>query len=265
MVSACDKLKTDPKYAGFIKQNRGVGRALCFIEELAAYNIKGDLSDCEYMKRGLWKNETWQIAPEDLPGLMDGFLRERSCNDDSEIISSFYRNELGWDGNSMKYAAISVESKELQPFSAEPESFTRAQYDQFVALADELAETVSPACGGGTVIMTDLDQIFLFMNNQAIFVQTASQSSILGVVIAFLVLLLTTRVFHIAFFTSVSIGCVLVSVVGNMVLQGWQLGAIESILIGIIAGFRYVLHRPIARNSSPILTTGYDNLYREQC
>jgi hypothetical protein len=70
------------------------------------------------------------------------------------------------------------------------------------------------------------------MNNHSIYVQTAIQSVILGVCIAFVVLLIiSTRVFHIALFASLSITCVLVSVVGIMVMMGWYLGSIESILM----------------------------------
>jgi len=66
----------------------------------------------------------------------------------------------------------------------------------------------------------------------------------LGVAIAFTVLLISTRVFHIALFASLSIVSVLLSVTGMMVMLGWYLGNIESILIGIIAGFSvdYVVH-----------------------
>merc|ERR1712157_392738 len=72
----------------------------------------------------------------------------------------------------------------------------------------------------------------------------AVQNSILGVTIAFVVLLISTRVLHIAFFASLSILAVLISVVGTMVMLGWYLGSIESTLIGIIAGFSvdYVVH-----------------------
>merc|ERR1712048_522073 len=49
---------------------------------------------------------------------------------------------------------------------------------------------------------------------------------------------------HLALLASLSIASVLVSVTGTMVLIGWTLGSIESILIGIIAGFSvdYVVH-----------------------
>lgn len=244
MVESCEKLRTQSAYRGLIKQKGGVGQVFCFIEELASFNVLGNIDDCDYVRRGGFKNETWTIPPDELASLMGDFLLQRSCGDPDETISSFYKNDLGWDGSTLRYAALSVESENLQPFSQEAESVTRAEYDQFVAVARELNEMITQECGGGEVIMTDLDGIFIFMNNQAIYVRTAVQSSLLGVIIAFVVLLLTTRVLHIALFASLSIVSVLVSVTGVMVLLGWYLGSIESILIGIIAGFSvdYVVH-----------------------
>lgn len=245
LVNLCDKFKTDPQYRGLIKRKNGLGLVYCFVEELAAYNMKGSLEDCEYVRSGEWKNENWQIDPADLDGMMDGFLREKSCYDEDSVdnIATRYSNELGWDGIQMRYAAISVESEVLNPFSQDAESVTRGEYDQFVAIATEVDQVVSVHCSG-EVVMTDLSEKFVFMNNQGIYVQTAVQSAILGVCIAFAVLLISTRVFHIALFASFSIMSVLVSVTGTMVMLGWQLGSIESILIGIIAGFSvdYVVH-----------------------
>jgi predicted RND superfamily exporter protein len=245
LVTLCDKFRTDPQYNGLLKRKSGLGMVYCFVEELAAYGIKGDLEDCKYVRSGDWKQEEWQIDPNDLDGIMDGFLREKSCFDDDgvETISARYSNELGWDGLTMRYAAVSVESEVLNPFSQDAESVTRAEYDQFIAIAEELDQVVSNYCSGN-VVMTDLDEKFVFMNNQGIYVRSAIQSAILGVCIAFVVLLISTRVFHIALFASLSIISVLVSVTGTMVMLGWQLGSIESILIGIIAGFSvdYVVH-----------------------
>jgi len=175
---------------------------------------------------------------------MKGFVQQYSCAEQTQTIMSYYANEIGWDGVSLRYAAVAVESQNLDPFSQQPEGYTRSQYDAFVSIADTLDATVSEFCTGD-VIMTDLDSKFAFMNNQAIYVRTAIQGACLGVGIAFIVLLIATRVFHIAFFASLNIICVLVSVTGTMVMLGWNLGSIESILISIIAGFSvdYVVSR----------------------
>jgi len=244
LLAACEKLRTDSKYAGLIKRENGLGLVRCFIEELAEYNTNGDLSDCDSVRQGGFKDESWTVAPADVPELMEGFTEQLTCRDsDPESILGYYEDSLGWDGTSLRYASIAVESEKLDPFSQQPESFTRNEYNGFIDIAKELDALVSPSCGG-KVIVTDLDEKFVFMNNQSIYVQTAVQSSILGVALAFTVLLLSTRVLHIAFFASLSIASVLASVVGTMVMLGWFLGAIESILIGIIAGFSvdYVVH-----------------------
>mmetsp|Transcript_41822 Transcript_41822/g.100786 ORF Transcript_41822/g.100786 Transcript_41822/m.100786 type:complete len:293 (+) Transcript_41822:3287-4165(+) len=176
---------------------------------------------------------------------MEGFLNEKSCFDETggQSIAARYASELGWDGATMKYAAISARTEVLTPFGVYPESVTRKEYDQFAAIADSLGEVVSQSCQG-PVIMTDLDRKFVFMNNQAIYAKTAVQNSIFGVVIAFFVLLIKTRVFHIALFASTTIACVLTSCVGVIVMLGWELGTIESILIGILCGFSidYIVH-----------------------
>jgi predicted RND superfamily exporter protein len=247
LLDFCNKLRTDSQYEELIKRKNGVGQVYCFIEELAAFNVKGNLDDCEYVRKGEWRNEanvTWQVDPVDLPKIMPDFLKAKTCYDESgiETISGRYQDEIGWDGLYMRYASVAAESNVLDPFGLDAESVTRREYDQFIEISEQ-QDAISKSCGGA-VIMTDLDSKFVFMNNQAIYVQSAIQSSCLGVAIAFVVLLISTRVFHLAFFASLSILSVLVSVVGTMVMLGWDLGSIESILIGIIAGFSvdYVVH-----------------------
>jgi len=245
LVSFCDKLKTDPAYENLIKQRNGVGEVYCFIEELAAFNVNGNLDDCDIVRRGDWKQQDWQVDASTLSTIMDDFLSQRSCfdPDGTETVAARYMNEIGWDGSRLRYAAVSAESSFLTPFGAESEDNTRREYDQFVAIANEANSVVSQYCSGN-VVVTDLDNKFVFMNNQAIYEKSAIQSSILGVAIAFAVLLISTRVFHLALFASICICAVLVSVVGTMVMIGWKLGSIESILIGITAGFSvdYVVH-----------------------
>merc|ERR1712087_1042693 len=245
LLTFCDKLKTDPDYKDLIKRKSGLGSVWCFVEELAAFNVRGDLEDCDYVNKGLYKNETWQVSPDDLTDIMPRFLEQKSCLDENnrETISGRYSDEIGWNGFNLVYASISLESNVLDPFGIDSEALTRREYDQFIRIAEEQDKIISKSCSG-SVIMTDLDNKFVFMNNQAIYVRSAVQSAVLGVAIAFGVLLVSTRVFHLAFFASLSIMSVLVSVVGTMVMLGWFLGSIESTLIGIIAGFSvdYVVH-----------------------
>ena len=79
--------------------------------------------------------------------------------------------------------------------------------------------------------MTDLDQGFIFMDNQRIYRTSGILGSMLGVVIAFGVLFIATQKLHITIFATGTILCVLISVVGSVTMLGWTLGVIEAILI----------------------------------
>merc|ERR1712224_341259 len=140
----------------------------------------GDLTDnCDYAQKQLYKNETWQIPPEDLADVMEEFLEQQSCVDQTRTVASEYDGEIGWDGTSMRYAAISVESEGLDPFSAPPQEFTRSKYDGFLSIQEDLESIVAEHCGGDS-IMTDLEQKFIFMFGY----QLGSIESILIAVIA---------------------------------------------------------------------------------
>jgi len=258
MLNQCLALRTstDGEYDGFIKQEGGTNSVRCFIEEFAAFSALNSLKDCNIVKSGSWRtsDDDWTIEPSNLPMIMNRFMQEKSCYSDDEdggkTIMSYYENDLGWDGADLRYISLSLENQELDPFSSRPESVVREQYDMMLKIAAELDTSMKNTCyvsnseQSNKVVMTDLDQKFVFMNNQRIYVSSAMQSSFLGVGIAFIVLLISTRVLHIAAFATFSIICVLVSVTGSIVMAGWSLGSIEAILISITAGFSvdYVVH-----------------------
>lgn len=244
ILNQCLDLRTDSDYSNYIKQQGGVGTVRCFVEELAAFSALGSLEDCDAVKSGSWRDENWEIAPADLQSKMAMFSLQSSCySEEKERIMSYYASGMGFNGTSMRYAAIAAESAVLDPFSTKAEGFVMEQYDAMIEISKKLDTNLKQACKG-SVMMTDLSQKFVFMNNQRIYVRTALQSSIFGVAIAFTVLLISTGVLHIAYFATLSIVGVLISVVGTTVMLGWSLGTIESILISIVAGFSvdYVVH-----------------------
>ena len=262
MLAACDDLKTNNTYSPYIKQVNGIGSVSCFLEELAAFNVMGNLDNCDAVISGAWRSNhtnTWQIPVDELPVVMPEFLKQTSCYSDVRLnVESHYKQNLGWDGSQIKFAGFSVESNVLDPYGRQSELVVRKEYDFMQQVAANLDSVVTQHCAAGSkVIMTDLNEKFIFMNNQAIYVQSAWQSALLGVAIAFGVLLISTRVLHIALLATFTIVCVLVSVTGTMVMFGWQLGSIEAILIAIVTGFSvdYVVHLAHAYERANAITT----------
>merc|ERR1711985_205236 len=82
------------------------------------------------------------------------------------------------------------------------------------------------------------------MHTQTVFARSAITGMITGSVLAFVVVLLTTKQILVALASLVTIAGVLASVLGAMVALGWELGTIESICLTILAGFSvdYVVH-----------------------
>jgi len=246
ILKACDHLKESAN-SPFVKSEKGVGSVECFVEEMAAFYALNSLDDCAEVRSNEWRNATWQIPLENITSeFIERFSDQTSCysgDDDDEKIGRKYATSMGWDGKKMAYALVGAENPVINRYANLPEIVVRKQYDKMVEFTSKFDIDFSGACGS-KVLMTDLDMKFVFMNTQTIYVKSAITSSFLGVAIAFTVLMMATRVFHIAALATLSIICVLLSITGSIVLLGWSLGSIEAILISIVAGFSvdYVVH-----------------------
>merc|ERR1712127_1146841 len=121
IVNLCENLKISDDYAANIKQEDGLGIVHCFVEEFAAYSAYGNLDDCEAVKNGAWKNETWQVSAEMAKTMMPEFLSLPSCySPTSKNMTIYYANQIGWDGQTLKFAAIAPESDVVGPFTTDP-------------------------------------------------------------------------------------------------------------------------------------------------
>ena len=241
MLKICDQLKIDESFELLIKKNeKGLRNVQCFIEELGAYSTFGNLNDCDKVRSGEWKkNDSWQVNDT---SILKSFADSQSCYSNS-IIHQFYEDSFGWDGDSLQFAGVSFESSILDPYNTLPEDKVQTHYSSIIKLGQEFDVEMEEDCQG-KVLITDLDQKFIFMNNQRIYRTSAVSGSMVGVLIAFVVLLVSTRKCHIALFATISIFSVLVSVIGSITMMGWTLGTNEAILMSILAGFSvdYVVH-----------------------
>mmetsp|Transcript_7578 Transcript_7578/g.11037 ORF Transcript_7578/g.11037 Transcript_7578/m.11037 type:complete len:1056 (+) Transcript_7578:163-3330(+) len=242
ILSACDMLASDPDLKEFILLRDGSRSIDCFVQELGAFNVDNN-ANCLDVRIGDWQDEDWQVSSDNLTTTMEAFVSKRACEPDGQSVRNYYQNIMGWDGSGLRYAGISIESSILNERRVLAEDTVRVHYDKFIQVAEKFDENVGKACKTKT-IMTDLDQKFVFMNNQRIYRTSAVSSSMIGVLVSFVVIFIATRKLHLAFFATVSIFSVLISVIGAVTIAGWTLGVIEAILFGILAGFSvdYVIH-----------------------
>jgi len=186
------------------------------------------------------KPETW------LPGFMQMRVPDKDDEDTTSMvsISQFYGNEyMGWDGKEVKFVSISVEAKEITRWDRPGEEWMMERYTKYDDLRHNLNHIAQEACGS-EVFMTEMNEKFIFMNNQMIYRTSAIRGALIGVAIAFAVLLLCTWSPLLAVCATLSILCTMMSVIGLTTMVGWDLGTVEAILISILAGFSvdYVVH-----------------------
>jgi len=79
---------------------------------------------------------------------------------------------------------------------------------------------------------------------QELYVRMSTVGVVIGISIAFVVLVLSTRNLLAASISVLSIACALVTVIGITVAMGWELGASEAICLMTLTGFAvdYVVH-----------------------
>lgn len=241
MLEACETLKTDKSFDEFIILEDGLRGVDCFVEELGAYNA-GQYA-CDNVDRYDLEGKDWEVPESTLKETLKSFVKETSCSDESTEVGDYYSDALGWNGNDLRFVGISVKSSILTPRQVLPEDEVRVHYDKFIEFGKELDKTMADVCQSNAIV-TDTDQVFILMNNQRVYRNSAFIGSMLGLLIAFIVLFFSTRKLHIAVFAILMIIAVLIGVIGTITMLGFTLGVIESILISILAGFSvdYVIH-----------------------
>jgi predicted RND superfamily exporter protein len=230
IMDACDDLKYDrsPKRLELMKRAEdGFSEIRCAAWDFAEFAVKN----------GYTKNVSDPVPYEKVNEALKAYVESPQSNADMAV-------NMGYDGTRLLFTAIEVESQTLDQWSSMPEDVVLVHYNDFMMLAKELEDKVGDACGTRRVLMTDLEQKWIFMNNQKVYRTSALTGAIIGVAIAFVVLLLATWSALLSILSVISILCTIVSVIGTVTMLGWTLGTIEAILISILAGFSvdYVVH-----------------------
>ena len=163
------------------------------------------------------KPETW------LPGFMEVKVPDKDDEKTTNKVSvrQFYNtgggDRIGFNGKEVKFVAISVEAKEIAQFSRPSEEWTMARFEMYDKLRHNLNHIAREACGS-EVLMTDRydgmangGSKFVFMNNQAIYRTSSLQGALIGVAIAFVVLLACTWSPLLAGCATLSILCTMMS------------------------------------------------------
>lgn len=165
-----------------------------------------------------------------------------------------FEKDLGWVPDSgvqggLRVAWTRVRANTLLRERAYlPAKTLRTHYDGWEALTATLNTGAPTSLGPAMHISSQLfdngANKWLHMVLQETYVRMAFSGLGMGLVIAFVVLLLATMNFIVSVLSMVTIICALACVIGQVVMRGWQLGSAESMSVMILTGFAvdYVVH-----------------------
>ena len=245
--------------------SRALGEKTEFsVEEWLAFGVF-DLRLGHFIQSGNNFFAPAEAADRDRPETwMDGFrtFQVRDENGDDEetetySVHDYYQSwQIGWNGREVKYVGIMLEAKEITPWARPGEDVMMKQYKKFDDLRHNLNHIAYEACGS-EVFMTDLSDKFVFMNNQAIYRTSSIRGALIGVVIAFAVLLVCTWSPFLAFFATLSILCAMMS--GNLfpsVSRVWlsSVGSLDTLALDVL-GFLPVTSQYSLPDSMLLLLT----------
>lgn len=188
-------------------------------------------------------NKTFPVHAAQAGDRLADFLKASvpGASDPSQTFKKKWQGMLGVDGETVRFVTIGVEST-LREQARHNHDTLKVQYDLFEGWLQKLNAKAPKSASGAIHVASN--SMWVWMHTQTVFVKSAITGMITGSVLAFVVVLLTTKQILVALASLVTIVGVLASVLGSMVALGWELGTIESICLTILAGFSvdYVVH-----------------------
>lgn len=151
-----------------------------------------------------------------------------------------YANMVGIDTNGIiKFVKLRA-IIDLRRFLPIPQ--TRPKYDEWENWMQSKNREGFPVTMGKGMQFTS--HAWGWMASEAAFFTNAIQGMLISISVAFLVLVVSTTNIVIAFYSTLTIAGIVLSVVSTMTHRGWELGVAESIAVVILVGFSvdYVVH-----------------------
>jgi len=156
-----------------------------------------------------------------------------------------WKDAMAFDGNTVRMVMITVRSH-LAQRASHTETHLKDAYENFDTWITGV-NAGAPASAGSAIQTSDGDfngPLWQWMHTQSVFATSAVTGASMGVVLAFVIILLFTQEIVIAVCAALTILAILMSVLAMMKAADYELGTITAIAISILAGFAvdFVVH-----------------------
>ncbi|KAJ6245843.1 sterol-sensing domain [Anaeramoeba flamelloides] len=232
VLEVCSRVKTE-----FEEEIYRTGQFSCFMEDFRDWVTNETLAGGAY---------TFPVEEDQFQKLLGDFTNSyRSQLDNSQTGNEWaplpmrYDWSIGFGRNSdeLKYYAIQF-NLALSPESSAHQS--RIVFDKIEDFIKELNEEAPE----GINTLSNVSWQWMEMLVEEILYSVALTSVVISLIIAFIIILVTSDNIIASLYAIISIGGVVATIMGMLVLLDWNLGLIESICITIVVGISvdYVVH-----------------------
>ncbi|KAJ3436249.1 sterol-sensing domain [Anaeramoeba flamelloides] len=175
---------------------------------------------------------------------------DRGNNELAQLMKNFTESEQGFKYiRNVDYDEKSGDIKFISTFFKTPlnvdlysaHKYLKIEYEKWVKFESKMQKN---APEGMQISMFSSGGWFEWMRTQEIFVITAVTGAVSSVILAFIVITLTTKNWIIGLLSVTTISSIIISTIGFMKLIGWELAVIESVCVTVLAGLTvdYVVH-----------------------
>jgi len=254
LLGDCAVLRASPIVQSRYDQATSTSNSMtfCWIEAFEAYrNCKSQPFPVPVDAAGAVLQ--WVLNGPDQTCPQESFPFGRDSSGEIESMRFDFTNDLGWmpdasgTGLRLTWTRLRADAT-IKGRAYLPAPTLRTEYNLWQDLIGDVNANAPASLGAAMHIssqgVTGGDNKWLHMILQETYVRMALTGLATGLSISFLVLLVATQNFIVAFLSIFTIVCALCCVLGQIVMRGWQLGSAESLSMMILTGFAvdYVVH-----------------------
>ncbi|KAJ3439580.1 sterol-sensing domain [Anaeramoeba flamelloides] len=239
-IEVCERVRE--KYEGTVYRD---GQLLCFMEDFRDWVTNETLAGAVY---------SFPVEEDQFQGLLaeyTNYARLSICSsqvENSEFnLPYYYCKTVSFDKQDDDLLQYNMQFN-LIIDALEVAEVTRPIFDDI----EDFLDTLNKEAPEGMGMAATISDVWMRMLTEEIMITVALTTIFVSLGIAFLIILISTKNYITSTLAILSIGGVVVTIIGMMISLGWSLGAVESISLTIIVGISvdYIVHFCHAYNVS---------------
>ncbi|KAJ3437166.1 sterol-sensing domain [Anaeramoeba flamelloides] len=241
VIEVCRRLREE--YEGSLYRN---GQLICFMEDFRAWVTNETLAGGSY---------TFPVEEDRFEGLLYDFtnyarreIMDNELQPEVMLIPYTYENTIAFDKKTKELRMYDIQFN-LVINGYATATKTRPVFDK----VEDFVDQINKDAPSGMRMAGNVGWSWMEMLTEEILVKVAITTIIVSLAIAYIIILVSTDNLIISLLAIISIGGIVVTIIGMMVSLGWELGVIESVSMTIIVGIcvDYIVHFCHAYNIAP--------------